>query len=893
MSSDEKLKRTAVHAERQRHTQDAKKLASSTLRRRALATGMTDGLTRVRSPLTLDPLGALREALTDRLSGRPVPEGMRRSFSELTGKRLGDVRLHDGARASAVARTLDAVAVAVGQDVFFSEGALRTDTAEGRAVLGHELAHTVQAPAASPESLSLAPATSLAEVQADHIGGLVANAVPTSPSRFESPVPQLTTTSTATVHLLRRPMVFPFRTRTSSYTTGGRVFGANRSGGRKHGGCDLLAPRGTEILAVDDGVVLRGPYAFYSGTYALEVNHGGETVRYGEILSNLAPGVSVGGRVRRGQLLCYVGRLESGSSMLHFEMYSGSGGGGLTVRGNPPYQRRADLRDPTGDLDSAVLASEDTGGGADTPESGTLNRGTVGGAGAQVARGASQGAARSASTRLSAADAQEALTYNEGRQYAEDRIRRIQTVVGVEPSGRFDTATVQAVAQFQGTHGLTVDGKVGPNTLTAIERAPATAQASPPPRALASASGGAAAAATPAAPTPAPPALPGPVRADLTPGTEQRFLGVVNPAIGVVNNLADAEQAQRTLELNDPTRQARVTAQAAAISNQDVVYEQLAHRFAYEPNNAGGLLALGYLLGTRHEDPVTSLQVYAFLPNPALAAHMATEQGRPVVPVVAFRGTVPTEAMDVVDDLNREGIGAYQFAANEPQIRAVLAAAMGPTGQRVDVVGHSLGGALAQIAACHFPQMVRRIVTFQAPAVSADEVRDLVRNSAQHGTGMPLSTHYRAEGDLVSTAGQVFTPGVAHELQAAGTATPASHTDFPLAQLHNLRGGPFNGRLNTTGSDVVGVQTSQAGTGSMASEIVRQGTGILADEPGMANRIQGDDYARVWRRVKTAVEQGQSLSQADALIAAESGIMPPMQQRMMANLRTMYPNARP
>jgi hypothetical protein len=54
-------------------------------------------------------------------------------------------------------------------------------------------------------------------------------------------------------------------------------------------------------------------------------------------------------------LIAYVGQLQSGSSMLHFEMYSGAGSGRLTVRSNTPYQRRADLIDPTNHLDQATL----------------------------------------------------------------------------------------------------------------------------------------------------------------------------------------------------------------------------------------------------------------------------------------------------------------------------------------------------------------------------------------------------------------------------------------------------------------------------------------------------------------------------------------------------------
>jgi murein DD-endopeptidase MepM/ murein hydrolase activator NlpD len=158
-------------------------------------------------------------------------------------------------------------------------------------------------------------------------------------------------------------MLFPLRKRpTVSYKTGHRFFGAARAQGRKHAGCDLLAKVGTEILAVEDGIVLRGPYYFYDGTYALEVRHGtGFIVRYGEIGGTPA-GISPGKPVRKGQVIAYVGMLEKyGHSMLHFEMYSGTGTGPLTVRSNKPFQRRNDLIDPTQMLDTAITGGTVSG----------------------------------------------------------------------------------------------------------------------------------------------------------------------------------------------------------------------------------------------------------------------------------------------------------------------------------------------------------------------------------------------------------------------------------------------------------------------------------------------------------------------------------------------------
>lgn len=147
---------------------------------------------------------------------------------------------------------------------------------------------------------------------------------------------------------------------TQSYKTGGRRFGANRDDGkRKHAACDLIAPKGTEIYAVETGKVTYGPYLFYRGTYAIEFKlDSGKVVRYCEI-EKVATGIAVGSTVTEGSVIAYVGKMYV-DSMLHFELYDGTGSGPLTVRSNPPYQRRSDLIDPTSYLDGCALLGATT-----------------------------------------------------------------------------------------------------------------------------------------------------------------------------------------------------------------------------------------------------------------------------------------------------------------------------------------------------------------------------------------------------------------------------------------------------------------------------------------------------------------------------------------------------
>lgn len=134
-----------------------------------------------------------------------------------------------------------------------------------------------------------------------------------------------------------------------SYKTGGRGFGAARPflGKQLHGACDLIAPKGTEIFAIDSGVVINGPYYFWNSTYAIEIKHPHFIGRYCEILKDVP--VKVGDYVERGQVIGHVGQMGA-YSMLHFEMFAGTAKGGLT-NGILPYKRRSDLLDPTPYLD--------------------------------------------------------------------------------------------------------------------------------------------------------------------------------------------------------------------------------------------------------------------------------------------------------------------------------------------------------------------------------------------------------------------------------------------------------------------------------------------------------------------------------------------------------------
>lgn len=151
--------------------------------------------------------------------------------------------------------------------------------------------------------------------------------------------------------------LYPLKTpkKATSYKSGAGRFGSNRSKGkRKHGGCDLYAPTGTEVRAMADGVV-RYVGFFYENTDHIEIVHDKHIIRYGEVLLGKSL-VKAGDPVRRGQVIGYVGKLsiKVPSMMLHLEMYSNPRDKG-TLSGNSIYKRRSDLIDPTPFLDSSTL----------------------------------------------------------------------------------------------------------------------------------------------------------------------------------------------------------------------------------------------------------------------------------------------------------------------------------------------------------------------------------------------------------------------------------------------------------------------------------------------------------------------------------------------------------
>lgn len=134
---------------------------------------------------------------------------------------------------------------------------------------------------------------------------------------------------------------------------GSRTFASSRGGGKRaHAGIDFVAPHGTKVYAITSGTVQRVA-VFYSSTLAVEVkNDDGSILRYCEISTNLEEG----DRVEQGEIIGKIMRADSGTEMLHMEVYYGDGEGMLTQSWNTTYTyldnpkiflRRSDLLDPS------------------------------------------------------------------------------------------------------------------------------------------------------------------------------------------------------------------------------------------------------------------------------------------------------------------------------------------------------------------------------------------------------------------------------------------------------------------------------------------------------------------------------------------------------------------
>jgi murein DD-endopeptidase MepM/ murein hydrolase activator NlpD len=96
-----------------------------------------------------------------------------------------------------------------------------------------------------------------------------------------------------------------------------------RGQGRRHDAIDIMAPRGTPVLASSDGVVMKLFQSVRGGITLYELAPDRRTIYYYAHLDRYAPGMVEGRALRRGEVLGYVGDTGDavpGNYHLHFEV---------------------------------------------------------------------------------------------------------------------------------------------------------------------------------------------------------------------------------------------------------------------------------------------------------------------------------------------------------------------------------------------------------------------------------------------------------------------------------------------------------------------------------------------------------------------------------------------
>jgi len=91
-------------------------------------------------------------------SGAPLPGSVRGAMEARFGADFSAVRVHTNARAATLSARLGARAFTLGRDVYFARDEFRPHTPQGRALIAHELTHTIQQSAAPQRAAAPAAA---------------------------------------------------------------------------------------------------------------------------------------------------------------------------------------------------------------------------------------------------------------------------------------------------------------------------------------------------------------------------------------------------------------------------------------------------------------------------------------------------------------------------------------------------------------------------------------------------------------------------------------------------------------------------------------------------------------------------------------------------------------
>jgi murein DD-endopeptidase MepM/ murein hydrolase activator NlpD len=102
------------------------------------------------------------------------------------------------------------------------------------------------------------------------------------------------------------------------------TFAQGRAGGKPHEATDILAPRGTPVLAIEDGVIQKLFLSKPGGITIYEFDRPGVFCYYYAHLERYAAGLTEGMSVKRGDIIGYVGTTGNAPPQtphLHFAIF--------------------------------------------------------------------------------------------------------------------------------------------------------------------------------------------------------------------------------------------------------------------------------------------------------------------------------------------------------------------------------------------------------------------------------------------------------------------------------------------------------------------------------------------------------------------------------------------
>ncbi|MDQ5954435.1 MAG: Peptidase protein [Patescibacteria group bacterium] len=236
-----------------------------------------------------------------------------------------------------------------------------------------------------------------------------------------------------------------------------RNFGDPRSGGRKHEGLDIMAPKGTPIASPTEAVVTRIGEGDSAGLYVYTANPGGESMAYMH-LDSFAD-IDEGDVLKVGEIIGYVGNTGNAISTaphLHYELHDDDGD---AVDPFPRLTKIFILKDK---IESLLQALDEMN---DEDDEEVLINFVVSNYKSELLLAQSLGIVLPTEI-LDSLVKKVAVVSGIARTLklgmVGDDVKAMQSALGINPDGTFGPKTKSAVITFQISKGLTADGVFGP-----------------------------------------------------------------------------------------------------------------------------------------------------------------------------------------------------------------------------------------------------------------------------------------------------------------------------------------------------------------------------------------------------------------------------------------------